>query len=217
MTTHQIGFGSPWYVRTPTIHRYLKERQWVEEFLSTGRIRLAAFREFRNHPDEVRKDEGEGFFGSEKSFAPPEGSQAKPLFLHISGDAGRRSYVLCACVRRDDTFTKFGTNYITIADTTAFAAHIARQLPGFERGWEGFCIYGGNRYTSSEVSEGEAAAVYKALESGQRPPSPVSFPVLFAKPTKFAEELEYRLIWEVDHDVTEAIFVVAPKARAACL
>ena len=84
-------------------------------------------------------------------------------------------------VRRD--VTKFGTDYITIMDATSFAQQIARQLPGFLRGWEGLCAYGSARGSIHKAGEEHAAAVYGALEAKQMPSMPpVSLEVLFTKP-----------------------------------
>lgn len=224
MSLHQgpFQFAAPWGVCTPPVHRYLKEAQWVDDFWSTGKIRLAAFSQFRNHPDEYRKDEAEAWFGQELIYSPAAAAastfSATPLYVFQSGYLGPQCYVLSASVRRD--LAKFGTDFFTIADTTGFAYQIARHLPGFMRGWEGLCLYGHRRYSTSLIGADDAAAILKAAESGQPPPRQaerLTPDLMFAKDVKFAEELEYRFIWEVDHRVDEEIFVVVPQARGACV
>ena len=215
MRFHAGMFGSPWTHITPTVHRYLTKPQYAADFWNKGELRLSAFSEFRKHRDEVRRDTMEGAFSQEVTYKPPEDRQEKALYIFSNAYAGSNCYLMSTSVRRD--LTKFGTDYFTILDTTTFAQEVARQLPGFVRGWEGLCIYGGQRSWSHKAEEDEAAAVHSALEAKQMPPfPPISLGVLFTKPLDLADELEYRLIWVVDHPVTKEHFVTAPRARQSC-
>jgi hypothetical protein len=210
----QIPFITPWHIHTPTVHRFLGDQRWVDAFFDTGNIRLAAFQAFRTHPDEVRKDDGEGLFFSRHE---TDGSNNPAIFVStsVNGDVGRSSYVLCASLRHD--LGKSGKSFFTINDTTSFAYQISRQLPGFVRGWEGFCMYGRERIARSEISAASAASMLEGIQAGQPPRlPPIDLTVMFAKPIQYAEELEHRMVFEVDHAVTDAAFVNAPLARQFC-
>ena len=73
-------------------------------------------------------------------------------------------------VRRD--VTKFGTDDITIMDATSFAQQIARESPGFLRGWQGCAWTAACAAGLHKAGEEHAAAVYGAMEAKQMPSTP---------------------------------------------
>jgi len=48
-----------WHIKTPEVYRYM-DQIYIEEFFKTGKIRLSAFKLFKQYPDEQLGDNQEG-------------------------------------------------------------------------------------------------------------------------------------------------------------
>ncbi len=114
MSELKFGFSRPWSVRVPTVTRFLDER-FVEEFFSTGRLRLATFKTFRNHKDEERCDPNEGRVNAEIN--TPSANH------HILATNGQEAYILCGgLVENPNMEASFSTRFgIRILDPLAFS------------------------------------------------------------------------------------------------
>jgi hypothetical protein len=55
-----VQFGRNWTMLRPTLYRFL-ESKYVDAFFQEGSLRLSSFERFAQHPDEQRKDAGEGW------------------------------------------------------------------------------------------------------------------------------------------------------------
>lgn len=205
-----------WSIKTPEVFRYLEQR-YIDDFFSTGLIRLSTFMQFKKYPDEQLGDSTEGknvLYGTdgEKSFIA--------LTQH-----GVNSYVLCTSTNEKpellDSFKKDG--YFKITDTTGFAAAIANRIPGFMDGLEGFCKYQTERNIKRELPNSIIADLLS------NPENKISLDKLFAltsqvgqedvffiKHTSYMQQNEYRFIWNVSSTTNDALFIDCPEAIQFC-
>ena len=206
-----------WHVKTPVVFRYM-DQKYINEFFETGRLRLGAFSVFQKYPDEQRGDKDEGLntlvgFG--------DGHTIVARTAH-----GTNSLILCTSTEgSQELMDAFCTNgYFKIKDTTNFGAAIANRIPGFLEGMEGFCIYAEQRIIQRQLTEFKFEDL-KAGPDGNSISLDKLFTltsqigdadVLFVKQTRFKHQGEYRFIWNVSYEVSDAIILDCPEARQFC-
>jgi hypothetical protein len=204
-----------WQFRPPIITRYL-EKQYVDEFFDTGRLRLSSFAQFAQHRDEQRLDASEGH-------AILTGIGPQQITFAVVR-VGHEALVLCGSTREDqETMTAFGADsYFRITDTPRFAAAIATKLPGFDGGVEGNCIY-----TDSRVLRRHIPTDPKDIPQNPDGSLPMSgmrsvigsiagVEVYLLKHRSFSHQAEYRLIWRTRGEAPNVLFVECPEARKFC-
>lgn len=207
----------PWYILPPVLFRFM-EKQWVDEFFNTGRIRLSSFKRFSTHPDERRLDVSEG---------------EVTLFLHTTTGTdlfvviklGGNAYALSTTLRNDEEIAnRFGSSaYMKINNPTAFGAAIARQIPRFRFGVEGSCRYQTTmkihklvgdisvaRFNSPGTEKIDLNKVNQFFQENFG-----SYPY-FLKHTSYVSESEYRFIWVYEGADDEFLDVTAPEAIQYC-
>lgn len=204
-----------WTLMPPVVYRYM-EQQWVDKFFETGELMLTSFTRCSSHCDEQRADEFEGM-------TLVVGRGPGNLRIESQVRMGADFYLLCTSVRGDESLMReFGCDgFFRINDTFGFALAIAKKLGGFLRGFEGMCSY-----TDRLVIERPIPAGLTALFDGSMPAALerqaaavmqiAGVDALLAKRTAYANQFEYRLLWNVDHDVTDTIVVRCPEAVQFC-
>lgn len=208
-------FGSVvWGIREPVLTRYLEAR-YVEEFFDCGRLRLSSFGFFRRHPNETRRDEGEGRV--QMCIDVPNGGHS------IAAINGGAVYILCTCTTEQlGTQSSFDTiSGFRILDPLRFAECVSRQIPGFHGGVQGLCAYRDEtlirKLDSTPIvppGEGESPETWSA--EYEKWVGAHALDAFFVKRLKYSSEAEYRFIWFGEGREVEGLFVDVPAAREFC-
>jgi hypothetical protein len=88
-----IQFNCTWSVATPTVYRY-EDEKWIDEFFSSGKLRVSTFAKFATYQDEIRGDAQEG-----SGFAYGETRNDKSVFIYHA--QGINAVVFCCSHRLD--------------------------------------------------------------------------------------------------------------------
>lgn len=205
-----------WVLLPPVVYRYM-DKQYIEEFFDTGRLMLSSFSKFRAHADEQRGDEQEGMnlivgAGCDK-------------VVSAQVEVGRNSYVLCTSVHgNDELMHQFKTNgYFRITDTHYFGRAIADALNGCTDGLEGFCTYKDEHVIRKQMLPSVSLKfdlnnnipidMEKAAEAAIGLAGAEAF---FSKRRAYENQTEYRIIWNMDHDVEGSVVIECPDALKFC-
>lgn len=148
--------------------------------------------------------------------AAPDGT------LSVLGVAAQEAYVLCASISDQGlTTTSERGTYIRVLDTVAFAAAVARQIPGCVGGVEGPCRYS----TDTVVRKSGARSIqppkdFADVDSWFHEQNAYvgeqSVDALFLKDAKFAHEAEYRFIWFAEGTRRDFLDICCPAAVRFC-
>lgn len=192
-----ITFNRDWILKRPYLYRYM-DKAFVDEFFKNGSLRLSSFRKFSEHPHELCRDASEGAGTIINKSSEGEGQ----TFL-ASISQGQNAYILCgSSIHHPNIAEKFQSNSgFRINDIAQFANAISSYVPGFVFGVEGPCHYVPNRVITRygkvidlekmKISE-NALDMHKMFEAVF---SKAGDDLLFLKEVTFADEYEYRLIW----------------------
>lgn len=207
-----LAFSRPWSIRVPLLTRQL-QTEYVDAFFADGTLRLSSFNVFRNHPDELRRDEQEGRIHLEII-----GPNSK---THVVGMNGQEAYVMCTSTIEAALPVDGSISAFRILDTLGFANAISAQIPGFLGGTEGLCSYRDNtvlRKTDLQPFEppAEDADVEKWFEEHERRIGKHSIDTFFVKESRFSHEAEYRFIWFAAGPHREYLDIKCPAARQFC-
>lgn len=212
MAEISLAFSRPWSIRVPLLTRQLKT-EYVEAFFRDGTLRLASFKTFRKHPDELRRDPQEGLVAME--IEAPNGRTS------ILGASGQEAYVLCASTVETTLPDDGSVAAFRILDTLGFANAISSQIPGFLGGVEGLCSYRDNTMLKKKdsrpirpPSEGENPE--KWFEDQQRYIGRQTIDAFFMKESRFSHEAEYRFIWFASGPRKEYLDIKCPAALQFC-
>jgi len=210
----KLGFSRPWSVRLPVVTRFLDE-QYVEEFFSSGRLRLSTFNTFRNHKDEERCDSNEGRVHAEIN--TPNANH------HIAAINGQEAYILCGGLVENPTMeASFSTRHgIRILNPLAFADAVSGRIPGFVGGYQGNCIYRSEtciRKKSSELFDPptNSDGMEKWANGYDEFVSQHASEAFFIKQLRYAHQNEYRFIWFAQGHETSELKIHCPEARQYC-
>jgi hypothetical protein len=191
-------------------------QQFIDEFFSTGKLRLSSFATFKGHDDEQRGDLLEGLnlvSGASDS-----------LTMLASVSHGRNSLVLSTSVRGDASLMRQSNcdGYFRVVDTHLFGQAIARRIPGYTDGLEGFCTY----KDAHVIRRKFAAEAPLDLTTNPSPDelqraaetivSLAGSEGFFSKRRQFEHQLEYRLIWNLNRDIDQCEYVNCPEAIRFC-
>src|SRR5262249_54186167 len=126
------------------IYRFIGAEH-VDEFFTSGSLRLSTFHNFSKHQDEQRRD-------TREASAMIMSGQTGGLQTSIMMEAERNALILCASLRNDQrTFNRKKYNGCFRIDRIIdFAAAVSRCIPGVIQFIQGFCIYNDNRIMSNE-------------------------------------------------------------------
>lgn len=216
-----IHFAREWGIRRPYVYRYL-DKTYVDEFFSSGRLRISSFDQFSRHTDEARFDgqEGQGHVSHQDHLG-----EGHMVYGFVSQGSG--SYVFCGSSVFDRSIAdQFAADSgFRINDTIAFADAIAHRISGFSGGCEGPCIYLPSRTVSRDVGKvefssflddsdpskvsGDKLMGFIGAMSGDDP--------LFLKESKYSSQCEYRFVWHThDPKVRGFVDIEVPEARQFC-
>jgi hypothetical protein len=118
----------------------------------------------------------------------------------------------------------FGPSAIVIHDTVPFAAAVARALPGYRQGLEGFCEYQDGRQIYQKLPHGALEALHEKhkLPDGKMNmdfihelANHTAIQQMLLKDSKYSYQLEYRLIWECTK-IENYIDIKIPEALQFC-
>jgi hypothetical protein len=191
------------------------EKQYVDEFFNSGKLRIPSFKRFRSNTDEELGDPVEGLISAK--IATPKGSHS------IVAINGQEAYVLCATtVESKSLEAKFKTEYgFRILNSLGFSNSISSHIAGFVGGLEGLCSYR------------DETSINKSIKESFPPPESFSNPevwsqeydkfigiqsrdAFFIKHAKYAHQTEYRFIWFAQGIEKEYIDIICPEARQFC-
>ena len=214
MSELKFGFSRPWSVRLPTVTRFLKERH-VEDFFSSGRLRLSTFSTFRNHKDDERCDPNEGRVNAKIN--TPNANH------HVLAINGQEAYVLCGgLVENPNMEASFSTQCgIRILNPLAFADAVSGRIPGFVGGYQGNCIYRSETFIQKQSSAlfgppANQEGMEKWAKDYDEFVARQTSEAFFIKQLRYAHQNEYRFIWFAQGYETSELYIYCPEARQYC-
>lgn len=218
MQSIPIQFARPWQIITPSVIRYLEDI-YVDAFFGKGSLRLSSFKKFRQHKDEQRGDAGEGSMAMEISNANSHHA--------VAAVNGQEAYVLCgSTIQSVEVMKTFSgaESGIKIINSVSFADAVARQIPGFVGGFQGACIYTGDRVVRRAnvpdmkfpPPETEAEAEKYFAEYEQYLAAQNSNESFLLKLMRFANQSEYRFVWFAMGVERDEIDIECPEAVKFC-
>jgi hypothetical protein len=202
----------------PPVYRYLQKR-YVDEFFSSGKLRLSAFSEFAKHIDEQRRDTEEGWV--RVSIPIP----SKQLAIESRAGAGRNAYILSTSLKGDIALMQvfYTDSYFKINNVTAFSKAIASKISGCTGHMVGYCKYASQKEIQRQMGMLAEKAVERSPEGKMYLDrimtllSQALFPdALFMKLGQYSHQQEFRLIWQVSHEVHEPLYVECREAAQFC-
>lgn len=215
-----VQLTNEWKIRRPQIYRYL-EKEFVDEFFETGRLRISSFNTFSQHGDEQRNDGKEGKGTVIHTNHEGDGQ----TFMAAIGQ-GHNAYVLCGATYYSDEIAKdFNTNSgFRINDLIAFSHAISRYIPGFRGGIEGPCLYQSQRTLSRDMGKIDLDDYKISEDSNNLDMNKMMGSVFqmagddlfFLKEITYAKQSEYRLLWFTPSEVDSHIDIVCPDAIQFC-
>ena len=206
-----VPFIEQWSIVLPVVFRY-EDKQWIDQFFTTGKLRLSTFARFATYADEVRGDTMEGR-GVSFGFS-------KDQTVAIAHAQGFDAFVLCGSTRlHRDLKEKFGRDSVfAIENTLQFTREVARQLPGSKRGMEGQCIYRSTPIIQRDIQFD--------LEKYKRPDGTLDMAMLqdvntelggaerlLLKRKQYEDQNEYRFLWAVDAANGQYIDIHCPRGH----
>lgn len=203
-----------WRVRKEPIYRLLDNRQWLDNFFSSGELALSCFSKFKNYPDEIRGDRNEG--NAMIWFDDADGNTFAYKY-----ESGMNSYILCTTLELTPEVIKDfnAVGAIKIHNPTYFGAEITKVIPGCLQGVEGKCAY-----EDSRVYKGFSTKINSILNSKNYIDpllkneliNATNEKELFLKLDKYKSQNEYRMLWFVENPVENTLFVKCPDAIRFC-
>jgi hypothetical protein len=217
-TTIGIPIVREWVIRRPYVYRYL-DKQFVDDFFESGKLRIGSFNQFSLHADEQRLDRSEGW-------GIVENHNDKGSIFWAVGQ-GSTAAVLCGSTLFSENLqTAFQTDSgFRIDNTTAFGNVISSHIPGFRIGIEGTCIYRSKRVISRRIKEIDPESFKVDSTKGDdmdlnkmmRAASMVAGnDLFFLKHHSFTNQSEYRLVWIGSAEIKGFIDIQCPEARQFC-
>jgi hypothetical protein len=205
-------------IELPPMYRYLPKR-YVAEFFSSGKLRLSAFSEFAKHIDEQRRDTEEGWV--RVSIPIP----SEQVAIESKAGIGSDAYILSTSVEENiELMQVFHTDsYFKINDVVAFSKAIASKILGCTGTMAGYCKYASQKEIQREMGTLAEKAVERSPEGKMCLDRiaillrQVLFPdALFMKLEQYSHQQEFRLIWRVNHEVHEPLYVECREAVQFC-
>lgn len=209
-----LQLGIDWRIKRDPVYRLLDNITYAEKFFSTGEIMLSSFQKFKQYPNEIQGDVGEGH-----GFAHSEDLEGNThIVVYESGENG---YVMSTTkILNKEIITDFNsTCAIKINNPTMFGLELCKKIPFVSSGVEGECIYTESKITAYkneyekfkgfdfERNRVASEAVFREITSGIE---------LFSKLNQYKNQNEYRFIWFSDYPILDTIVVKCPEASKYC-
>jgi len=209
--------------RVPRLYRYL-EKKYVDEFFSTGTLRLSSFEQFRKHADETRMDEQEGF--AKFIHRTSEGNGET---LIIDYECYPDVYSLCASALPSNSLMRrfSGANSaIVIWDPISFSNVVTEALKkvvSVRQCIQGPCSYQFRRVVERDlgylgIADGETSNPFEMdpAKLNMVISEIINHDVYFLKRETYVSEAEYRFVWLIDGVADHPINLVVPDATKYC-
>jgi hypothetical protein len=178
--------------------------EYVNDFFSTGRIRLSTFRAFHELESDLRRDKDEGHIVI--------AAQIPDETLITIGSTGFYHYALCSYgqeLRADQMDIFEGSTGFVIEDPTAFSNAVANSIGAISHD-HGECLYRRFKILISRPAGLARNRIdHKLLQL-------VNKAQYFIKPMRYAPEKEYRFIWEMEDDLDGPKCFECPEAVTYC-
>ncbi|MCC5786152.1 MAG: hypothetical protein JJU33_05585 [Phycisphaerales bacterium] len=199
----------PWAVRIPQLIRYM-ERRYVDEFFSTGRLRLSSWRGCWEAEDVERCDWSEG------RYEGMIGNCATVAFMPSA-------CLLCASAIESAEMAQIfqADAGIRVVRPLEFAHAIARQLTesdvGFEGGEFGSCTYRDGKFNHRNAAmPNDLSRPKEIMNAISRSVSQVVSEASFVKDVKFSSQAEWRFVWRVQRLESKHLVIECPEAAVHC-
>jgi hypothetical protein len=202
------------------VYRYLN-RQYIDGFFTTGKLRLSSFRKFALHTDELRHDKHEGK-------AVCVGLHPEQT-IYIVADFGVGSAVLStSTIESEKLMRDFGEDgYFRINNTTGFRIAIAEKLKEHHvvsRGLESMCTYKETKDITrdiqglplDELKDLKGEDIVKNEHMAKLLGSDLWDEACFLKLNKYKDQSEYRMVWHLELGIGEHIDITCPEAIQFC-
>lgn len=209
-----LNYAEQWDVVTPAVYRY-EDKQWIDEFFETGKLRLGTFKKFSTYKDENRGDAFEGT-------AICTGLSGNFLDIILQKQGSNSAVLCCSHKLHEDLRIAFERDSaFAITNTFGFAREIARQLPGFTGGFEGSCIYRDDgtivRVIAHDDDEYKLPDGSYSFQSVRDLSEKLGgHELMLLKNDSYEHQQEYRLMWHLDNIENQYIDVIAPLAVQFC-
>lgn len=219
-TTISMAMHRQWQIIRPRVYRFLPS-QFVDKFFEDGSLRLSSLAKFAQHADEQRKDTAEGF-------GVRVGTGTHMMMASVHG-RGVDCYVLCGSMHNTKNIAAAFPDCdscIIIDNPLSFAAEVALEIPYFQNGFEGSCIYQDDTTIYKDIAD---QTPEQLMDKFRNPDGSVSTELLthtaeqiggieeyFLKSSIYIGQSEYRFLWQSRHPVGEFIDIKAPGARRFC-
>lgn len=202
----------------PMLFRYL-EREWIDHFFKTGKLRLSSFKRFTNHKDEQRGDKSEGTNIIKGNL----GKYTSLSVMSVGGDC----YVLSTSLIEDDgLMNEFDVDsYFVIQDPVGFMNEIAHQIKGCYVVKFGPCLYQ-KKSTIERTVKDYDPELLKSDSDTNTIDMNKSFnfnanlggdEMYFKKLAKYSNQHEFRFIWHTrELPIQEFIDIVIPNPEKFC-
>ncbi len=207
----------------PPVYRYLDEK-YIDEFFSSGKLRLSTFKKFYIHENDQQRDVDEGYCVVEVRDEDTCRAFKSEIGLGIN------SYVLCASLKNSEDLAKaFNVNSCFVIEKPfAFAQIIANKLQDVLNVRLGPCRYMPDRTIKTHnlpkqyfeamdyVFDKERNAYNHELLTYLTSVA-AGTEVFFRKKDIYENQQEFRFIWDIDApELPEHIDIIVPEAIQLC-
>jgi hypothetical protein len=194
------------------VYRYM-DAEFVEQFFSSGTLRLSSFEAFSRHPDELLRDAHEG-----KNILTALGENST---MYVVSEHGKACLIISASYLGPWSASKLShrRTCFEITNPWGFAAAIAAAINGCSAAVLGACSY---VPTLSMTLHAPGYNFVRAhgeggLEGLQKDAAAMlQYSPMFRKLSRYQDEQEFRFVWGMDRQVSEPLTIVCPAARQFC-
>jgi len=194
------------------VYRYM-DTEFVDQFFSSGTLRLSSFEAFSRHPDESLRDANEG-----KNILAALG---KDSTMYMVSEHGKTSLIISASYRGPWSPSKLssGRACCEITNPWGFASAIATSINGCSEAVLGACTYVPTLSMTLHAPGYNFAQAHSegGLEVIQRDAAAMlQYSPMFRKLSRHQAEQEFRFVWCLNRPVSEPLTVVCPAALQFC-
>ena len=195
------------------VYRYLDKPEYVDNFFETGAIQISSFKKFSHHPDESFRDTEEG-----KNILAVNGKNST---LYALTESGKSCFILSTSILGPWVeIKKFKEQTcFEITNPWKFTMAIANSLDECSNAVLGSCSYIPKRVDIKDMPEHDLAEKYNTESSNsinKDIKGLLQYSTMFQKPMLYQEEQEFRIVWDMDHAVSEPEVIICPEARQFC-
>jgi hypothetical protein len=199
--------------RIPQLFRYTN-KEFVNAFLLNGSLRLSSFEKFRNDSHVERGDRQDG--GAMLGALYKNGYSSVKLF------EPKMAYVLCtSSLASSELMNQFEVDdCFVISDPMLFSFHISKLIPGCNNIFVGPCTYNvmpTKYFPTIEIDESQPLTPEHENEMKIFIQKSAGADFLFTKNVSYANQFEYRFVFQTNRAVGEYIDIVSEDAASLCM